>query len=57
MVFSGSRHTWLDQVRNIVIELHDNMCAAVFFKALSGYGYDLSRSGDLTVCRNISRIV
>jgi len=56
-VFSGSRHTWLDQVRNIVIELHDNMCEAVFFKALSGYEYDLARSGELTVCRNISRIV
>jgi FkbM family methyltransferase len=55
--FSGSCDTWLDYVRNIAIELHDDMCEAVFFKALSGYKYDMSRSGELTVCRNISRIV
>jgi hypothetical protein len=29
----------------------------VFFTAMSGYRYDLSRSGELTVCKNISRIV
>jgi FkbM family methyltransferase len=55
-VFAGSR-TWLDQVRNIAIELHDPMCEKVFFTALTGYRYDLSRSGELTLCKNISRIV
>jgi FkbM family methyltransferase len=56
-IFSGRRHTWLDQVCNIAIELHDTTCEAVFFTAMSGYRYDLSRSGELTVCKNISRIV
>ena len=55
--FSGIRHIWLDQVCNIAIELHDTMCEAVFFTALSRYRYDLSRSGELTLCKNMSRIV
>jgi FkbM family methyltransferase len=56
-IFSGSRHMWLDHVCNIAIELHDTMCEAVFFTAMSGYKYDLSRSGEVTVCKNISRVV
>jgi hypothetical protein len=57
MVFSRSRHMWSDHVGNIAIELHDATCETVFFTALSRYRYDLSRAGELTVCRNISRIV
>ena len=39
--------------RNLVIELHDEECRRVFFQALSSYTYDLSESGELTICRNL----
>jgi len=39
--------------RNLVIELHDGECRRVFFQALSSYTYDLSESGELTICRNL----
>jgi FkbM family methyltransferase len=52
-VFGHPHTAWLSKVRNIVIELHDEQCEAVFFKALEPYEYDLSRSGELTFCKNI----
>lgn len=52
-IFSRNYETWLDKVKNIVIELHDEECEKVFFKALSNYQYSLSRAGELTVCKNI----
>jgi FkbM family methyltransferase len=44
---------WLRQVRNLCIELHDQECIDVFFKALEPFKYDLSHSGELTICRSI----
>jgi FkbM family methyltransferase len=54
-IFSGNSDDWLPLVRNICIELHGKQCEAAFFGALSGYRYDLSRSGELAVCRNLRR--
>lgn len=56
VLFSGTSHVWLDQVSNIAIELHDTTCEGVFFAVMSAYSYDLSKSGESTVCKNISRI-
>jgi FkbM family methyltransferase len=53
VVFSKNYENWLSKVKNIVIELHNEECEKVFFKALSKYKYDLSRAGELTVCKNI----
>ncbi|MBW4686016.1 MAG: FkbM family methyltransferase [Komarekiella atlantica HA4396-MV6] len=53
-IFSRNYENWLNKVKNIIIELHDEECEKIFFKALSMYKYDLSRDGDLTVCKNIS---
>lgn len=55
VLFADGCDEWLDQVRNIVIELHDEQCRSVFFHALSRYNYDLSRSGELIVCKNLNR--
>jgi len=52
-LFSHDYKKWLNRIRNIVIELHDKECEGVFFKALSGYNYELLRSGELTICRNL----
>jgi FkbM family methyltransferase len=51
-VFAGE-HEWLGNVKNIVIELHGEDCERSFFDAMGRYRYDLSTSGELTVCRNI----
>lgn len=53
-IFSRNYENWLNKVKNIIIELHDEECEKIFFEALSMYKYDLSRDGDLTVCKNIS---
>jgi FkbM family methyltransferase len=52
-IFSNNYQTWLDRVKNLVIELHGEKCEQTFFKALSEYKYNLSKSGELTVCQNI----
>lgn len=52
-VFARNFEPWLGRVRNLVIELHDEECRRVFFQALSSYTYDLSESGELTICRNL----
>ena len=46
---------WLDKTKNLVIELHGPDCDKIFFDAMRDYRYDLSTSGELTVCKNISR--
>jgi FkbM family methyltransferase len=51
-VFAGD-HGWLASVKNIVIELHGENCTRSFFDAMVRYQFDLSTSGELTVCRNI----
>jgi FkbM family methyltransferase len=52
-VFANGHDQWLPLVQNICIELHDTDCEEVFFAALANYEYDLSRSGELTICRNL----
>jgi FkbM family methyltransferase len=49
----GDKVEWLEKVKNIVIELHGEDCARSFYSALETYRYDLSTSGELTVCTNI----
>ncbi len=56
-LFSHDYEKWLDKVKNIAIELHGEECSDIFFKALSGYDYDLSKSGELTVCKNIKKCI
>lgn len=53
-LFASGTDAWLPLVRNICIELHDSDCERVFFSAMRDYDYDLGRSGELTICRNVS---
>jgi FkbM family methyltransferase len=51
----GGLCPWLEQVRNIVIELHDDECTTVFHRALELYEYDEFAAGELTFCCNLRR--
>jgi FkbM family methyltransferase len=53
-LFSGNCEAWLAKVKNMAIELHDKECEAIFFKAMEKFNYELSRSGELVICKNIS---
>ncbi|MEC4813038.1 MAG: FkbM family methyltransferase [Scytonema sp. PMC 1069.18] len=53
VIFSQNYENWLNRVQNIVIELHGKECENTFFQALSTYQYNLSHSGELTVCQKI----
>ncbi len=48
-LFSPPCDEWLGRTKNIVIELHDQECQDVFFTALRGYDYAMSRHGELTL--------
>jgi hypothetical protein len=52
-VFASGYSHWLSRTRNIAIELHDEECEAVFFRAMSGYNYQVEKRGQLTICRNM----
>jgi FkbM family methyltransferase len=47
-------HRWLPRVKNIAIELHNDTCRAAFFRAMERYNCDLSESGELTICKNLT---
>lgn len=50
-VFRANVDPWLDKVDNIVIELHGETCRSVVMNAISGLGFELSQSEELTVCK------
>ncbi len=52
-LFSRNTESWLPRIKNLCIELHGAECEAIFFRALADYTYDLSRTGELTVCSNL----
>lgn len=54
VIFAKNYQNWLPLVKNIVIELHGKKCEDVFFQALSTYDYELSRFGELTICKRIT---
>lgn len=56
-LFAENYEPWLGRVNNIAIELHGEECEEIFFKAMSSYDYDLSRLGELTLCKNIAHKV
>ena len=55
VVFSKNYDSWLHRVDAIVIELHDDSvfgnASEVFSSAISGQEFEVSRSGELTICR------
>jgi FkbM family methyltransferase len=55
VVFSKNYDSWLHRVDAIAIELHDDSvfgnASAVFSSAINGQEFEVSRSGELTICR------
>jgi FkbM family methyltransferase len=52
-LFASNTHKWLPHARNLAVELHGDDCEAAFWQALSGYSYDRSGSGELTLCQKL----
>lgn len=54
-LFASRYEAWLPYVDNLVIELHDDTsygnASDIFFRAIKGRKFTVSRSGELTVCR------
>jgi FkbM family methyltransferase len=50
-VFSRNFESWVDRVGCYLIELHDEECRDVFFKAIGPDKYEVFGSGELTVAR------
>jgi FkbM family methyltransferase len=46
-------HRWLPRVRNIAIELHDDIGRSRFLSAMHRYACQMSESGELTICKGI----
>ena len=55
VVFAENYESWLKNVENIAIELHDGTQfgsgSAAFFQAISDRNFNISKSGELTVCK------
>jgi FkbM family methyltransferase len=55
VVFRDNPDEWLHRVDNIVIELHDDSAfgnaSQLFFGAISRHGFNVSTSGELTICK------
>lgn len=60
VVFARNTQSWLNRVDCIAIELHDDSTfgngSEVFFSAIQGQGFEVSRSGELTICRRPPKI-
>jgi FkbM family methyltransferase len=52
-LFSSNTARWLPRVRNICIELHDERCREIFFRALRDFDYDLVEHLEFTLCTNL----
>jgi FkbM family methyltransferase len=49
-VFSSNYENWVKRVDNLVIELHSEECRSIFETAIAAEHFEISRSGELTVC-------
>lgn len=54
VVFGPSCSEWLDRCDCIAIELHDEECEQIFFNAIKGQPFSVSRSGETVVCVRVS---
>ena len=53
VVFGSNYESWIGRVENMVIELHDPECVKTFRRAIKGQPFQISRCGELTVCRHV----
>jgi FkbM family methyltransferase len=50
-IFANNYESWIDRVDNLVVELHDEGCADVFFHSIAHIPFTISRYGELTICK------
>jgi FkbM family methyltransferase len=55
-VFAAGTAQWLPRVRNLCIELHDEKCREIFFRAMAGFDYELEEHGEYTFCFDLRAI-
>jgi FkbM family methyltransferase len=57
VLFADRYQSWIDKVSTIAIELHDDSffgdCSHIFFSAINDLDFQVSRSGDLTICKRM----
>jgi FkbM family methyltransferase len=53
VLFSKNYENWIDQVDNIVIELHNEECKASLARAIEGRGFFTRKFGEVTLCRRL----
>ena len=55
VIFSANYESWLETVDAVAIELHDDSTfgngSDIFFAAINGQDFKVTRSGELTICR------
>ncbi len=54
VILSENYAPWLKQTRNMAIELHDEECERIFYKAIEGYPFSLSQAEDIVLCKTTS---
>jgi FkbM family methyltransferase len=55
IVFSSNYQEWLPKVDNLAIELHDEECSSIFFKAIADQNFEVSKSKELVLCKRKAR--
>ena len=55
VLFAEAYRGWLDCTTDIAIELHGDECERALIGALADYAYTVERSGELTICSDITR--
>jgi FkbM family methyltransferase len=53
-VFRAGTEGWLRQVKNVVIEVHGPECEGIFSAAMQSFDFECVKSGELTICLNIT---
>ncbi|HWF10626.1 MAG TPA: FkbM family methyltransferase [Bryobacteraceae bacterium] len=55
-VFAAETARWLPRIRNLCIELHDEKCREIFFRAMAGFDYELEEHGEYTFCFDLRAV-
>ena len=51
VLFSGDCEGWLNKVKHLAIELHDDYCRQAFLSSIAIHNPNISYSGELTICQ------
>lgn len=57
VVFAKNYENWLGKVKNLAIEIHDDLDKETVFSAMSAYQYELFYCGELTIYKNVKQTV